>query len=138
MGADASRGLNAVAAWHLQVHEDDVGFVCGGKCDGLFSVGSGRDDRDLRHELEQHHEPVAHSGLIVGYDDADRCALCCAHAGMHSSTSQPPSTSPARTRPWSSAARSRMPAIPYPPPSLDMLAPEPPIVRTSSRSSDGW
>ena len=46
LGRDASGRFDAVAAWHAQVHEHDVGFVFGGECDGLFSVGGGREDRD--------------------------------------------------------------------------------------------
>ena len=85
-------------------------------------------------QTEQHREALAHGGLVVGDDDAQRMRALAAHAGSRTSTCQP-SVDRARAAAWPpiSAARSRMPAMPYPPPVGASVAP-PPDPRLSTRS----
>ena len=59
---------------------------------------------------EQHRQPVADDGLVVGDQDAD------GHAGTSISTRQPSAVGPADIVPPARSIRSRSPSSPWPPP----------------------
>src|SRR5581483_2373828 len=105
--ADATRRLDAVAARHAEVHQDDLGAQPFDERDRLLAVGGAADDLEVGQQPEQRREPLAHDTLVVGEDDGR-------HAGTHSSTRNPAPVAPAESVPPSSSARSRIPVSPYP------------------------
>lgn len=115
-GPDASGRLHPVAAGHAQVHQHDVRIELGHQPHGLVPIGGGPDDLDPRQQPEQHHDALAHHGLIVRHDDTGRCPALLRHTGTFSITTNPSSYGPASSEPPSSSARSRIPSRPYPAP----------------------
>ena len=68
---DGPRRLDAVEHRHAHVHQDDVGAVELDEADGVGAVGRLAHDLDAVLGLEDHAEPLAQQGLVVGQDDAD-------------------------------------------------------------------
>jgi hypothetical protein len=63
--ADATGGLEAVHIGHAQIHEDDVGTVLGGQCNGFRAVAGGADQLDTGQVAQDHGEPVPDDGLVI-------------------------------------------------------------------------
>lgn len=109
---EASGGFDAVHQRHSDVEQADVGAQLERQADCLAPVGGRADHFDVGLGVEQHRQPGAHDGLVVGDEDPD------AHRGVPvrgrtASTRQPRSAAgPAWKVPPSSEARSRMPTRP--------------------------
>jgi hypothetical protein len=99
--------------------------------DRLGAVGHLADHGDVLLDIQQHLEAGAHQRLVVGEQDLDRPvpprfrqslapvhgeAACSGGSGRRARTwKPPPGRGPAVSSPPSSAARSRMPTMPWPP-----------------------
>ncbi|CAM5378396.1 hypothetical protein SABIM44S_01247 [Streptomyces abikoensis] len=145
LGTDAARGLDAVAAGHPQVHQHHVRGVLGDEPHRLLAVGRRADHLDARQQPQQHHDSLAHHGLVVGHDDprdlahaaGAHTATVTRHAGTRRRTTNPSSpdpAGPASSVPPSSSARSLIPSRPYPAPAAPSSpgAPRAPRSRTHS------
>src|SRR6185503_9086440 len=66
---DALRGLHAVGAVHLQVHQHDVRAQRARGLDRLLAARDGADDVEVLDAAQQLDEPLAHDGVVV--DDED-------------------------------------------------------------------
>src|SRR4029453_14420422 len=107
-------GLDAVEAGHAYVHQHDVGVLGPADAHGLFSVGGGSGDRQVRLGGEGRGESLAHDLLVVGDDYAD-AHVGCSLVGRSARTAKPPPVAgPARGGPPPPSARSRMPTMPCP------------------------
>ena len=56
----------------MQVEQDRVGVVLGHEVQGLLPVRGGADHLDVGYRVEQQDEALAHAGLIIGDDEAQR------------------------------------------------------------------
>src|SRR5207248_8388939 len=100
--------------------------------DGLLSVDRLGDDLDIAGRIEQHLEPSADQRLVVGQQHPDHEAAPL--VGSEARTWNPwPGRGPAWSSPRTAAARSRMPARPWP--SGQSLASGTPVPRPSSLTS---
>ena len=70
--AQQAGGLDAVAAGHPQVHEDDVGEQFGGQGDGLGTVTGGTHDIDIRQQAQHQGQPFPDHALVVSDEHAHR------------------------------------------------------------------
>ena len=85
VGGEPASGLDAVEAWHADVHQDEGGAQAPRLVDGLLAVGGLAHHLDVRRRLEQLAEAGADERLVVGDQDP------CAHAsGRWAWTSKPP------------------------------------------------
>ena len=111
---DGPSGRDPVEHGHAHVHEDDVGAVELGQAHGVGAVGRLAHDLHVLLGLEDHAEPLAQQGLVVGQDDPDRHGEVEAlQSRSVAVTSQPPAArGAARREPPKAAARSAMPARP--------------------------
>ena len=114
-GPDAARRLHSVAAWHVQVHEDDLRVFRRDDLDGGLAVFRLAGHGDPLHGAEQQHQALADGGLVVRDDDGYRLRVL-GHAGIIRHTRQVPAAGPASSAPPASAARSRRPVSPAPAP----------------------
>src|SRR5947209_976596 len=135
VGRDDARRLQAVDAGHADVHEEHVG--CSPPChaDRLFAVARLTDDVDVVLGVEQGPETGPHQGLVVGQGDVDHDDRS---TGNTARTAYPPPGRGAASRwPPNAAARSRMPGMPLPPPTVDgpAPAPSPSSVTSTTKSS---
>ncbi len=114
-GPDAARRLHSAAAWHVQVHEDDLRVFRRDDLDGGLAVFRLAGHGDPGHGAEQQHQALADRGLVVRDDDGYRLRVL-GHAGIIRHTRQVPAAGPASSAPPASAARSRRPVSPAPAP----------------------
>ena len=73
---EASGGFDAVHQRHSDVEQADVGAQLERQADCLAPVGGRADHFDVGLGVEQHRQPGAHDGLVVGDEDPD------AHRGV--------------------------------------------------------
>ena len=64
-GADLPGRLNAVERRKAKIENGDVRAGSQGKLDGLFAVGSFRDDLPTRLQLQNRAQPGAHHVMVV-------------------------------------------------------------------------
>src|SRR5262249_48400864 len=128
---DRFRGLDAVAAGHLDIHEDYVRPEVPCESDALVAVSGLTDDLNVRLGVEDHAQPGPDKRLVIYDEQPDHAEL--PSNGSSTRTRKPaPGPGPASTRPPNIAARSRMPIRPWPPPAAGT---EPrPLSETSSSS----
>ncbi len=109
---ESSGGLDAVHQRHPDVEQADVGTQPERQAHGLAPVGGRADHLDAGLGIEQHRQPAADDGLVVGDQDPDGHRAVPVR-GRTASTRQPCSPAgPAWKVPPSSEARSRMPTRP--------------------------
>ena len=135
---DGCGGCKAVHFRHADVHQHDVGSVLADGVDGLEAVARFGDDIDVGLVLEDHRKAATHEGLVVDDGDADGHVLSISK-GMWALTRKRSGGSGSAVKvPPSSAARSRMPAMPYPDagsPAAAPWRPERAMVLTMSMTS---
>ena len=121
LGGQPADGADAVQDGHVQVEQDRVGVVLGHEVQGLLPVRGGADHLDVGYRVEQQDEALAHAGLIIGDDEAQRCprrrggheAMVSGwRRGSSAVTIHWPSRRPASRVPFSSRSRSCMPVSP--------------------------
>ncbi len=71
VAGDATGRLEPVHLRHPDVHEEDVRAFAAREVDRLDAVRGFADDLDVGRRTQQHREPAAHEGLVVGDGDAD-------------------------------------------------------------------
>src|SRR5205823_4361351 len=129
---DSPSRFEAINAGHTDVHQHHVGSRLPSPADGLLAVGRLSDDLDIGGRTEKHLEPGAHERLIVGQQHPDH--EMAPFVGSAARTWNPwPGRGPAWSSPRTAAARSRMPARPWP--SGQPLASGTPVPRPSSLTS---
>ncbi len=72
LGDQAAGGADAVQHRHVQVEQDRVRAVLGHLGDGLLAVGGRPDHLDAGQAAQQQDQALAHAGLVVGDDQAER------------------------------------------------------------------
>ena len=112
---DPARGLEAVDAWHLDVHQHDVGLQPLRRRDGLLAVARLADHGDAFLGLEDQPEAAAHERLIVGEDDLDHWRAAVQRERRVHREPALRRLRPARRWPPCRPTRSRMPISPCPP-----------------------
>jgi len=60
------RRVDAVHLWHLEIHQHDIWPKLGGQRYSLFAVRGKPDDCEIRLKAQDHLQPLAHNGLVVG------------------------------------------------------------------------
>src|SRR5215207_6526526 len=118
---EAPRRLDAVHAWHDEVHERDVGGVLGSEPHGLLPALGLGDHADITLRLQKGAHPLPHERVIVHQQDCDRLAhksspffYCTGQ--KHSTSVRLPGALSTLTCPPSLTSRSRMLCRPKPPP----------------------
>src|SRR5207302_9142811 len=105
---------------------NDVGDEVLRQAHSLITLARLPYDLDVVLGVEQRPEPGAHERLVVGQQDADHDSFC---TGSRARTrNPPPGRGPASSSPPRTAARSRMPGMPLPPPGMvaaGLLRPRP-------------
>ena len=133
LGDQAAGGADAVQYGHVQVEQDGVGVMRGHLGQRLLTVGGRPDHLDAGQAAQQQDQALAHAGLVVGDDHAERGrglgghdasagAGCSTSAGgtdgddvgsgSPAATTQCPSWGPVTSVPFSSRRRSRIPVSP--------------------------
>ena len=105
----------AVAPWHLNVEQCDIGCVFGIKSHCVVTVGAGTHHLDLRLGTQDNLERIDHQAVVVdNYEPHRSSSPCC--LGTVANTRQPPAPArgPAVKVPPSASTRSRMEASPMP------------------------
>src|SRR5262252_4302238 len=74
LGGQPADGADAVQDRHVQVEQDRVGLMLGHKFKGLLPIRGGADHLDAGQPAEQQHQALAHAGLVISDDDAQRRA----------------------------------------------------------------
>ena len=74
LGADASRGLDAVEAGQADVHEHDVGAASQRLLDGARAVKDVRDDGHVLLIAKERAQAIAHELMVLGDQDAQDAA----------------------------------------------------------------
>ena len=72
LGGQPADGADAVQDGHVQVEQDRVGLVLGHEVQRLLPVRGGADHLDVGQPVEQQDQALAHAGLVIGDDDAQR------------------------------------------------------------------
>ena len=133
-GQDAARGLDAVHHRHLDVDQDDVRVQLAHRLDRLAAVAGLADHLEVVLGLEHQLEAAAKQHLIVGEEHAGHAGA--PSSGRRARTAKPPSgVGAASSSPPKMAARSRMPASPWPPESAATRLPPPSRTSTTTASS---
>ena len=70
-GHDLARGIDAVEAGHLDVHDDDVRLALRRYGDGLITGGGLADHLDVGRGIEQGAQRAQNHRMVVG--DQDTC-----------------------------------------------------------------
>jgi hypothetical protein len=115
VGPDAAGGLHPVQAGHVQVHQHDLGIGGGDGVDRGRAVLGLAHHGDPGQRAEQQDQAFADGGLVVRDDHGHRLGVVC-QVGILRVTCQFPASGPASKVPPASAARSRRPTRPKPPP----------------------
>src|SRR5205823_4953661 len=110
---DGPGGGETIGAGHANVHQHDVGTLRPGQGHGLVAVTGFPDDFDVGLGVEECPQPPAYQRLIISEHDADHAG---SPRGSSARTAKPrPGRGPAESSPPTEAARSRIPAMPFPP-----------------------
>ena len=65
------RGPHAIQFWHLNVHQDDVGFRVGGVSHGFTAILGLADHAQVGFGFEQGFHALPKQGVVVGEQNAD-------------------------------------------------------------------
>src|SRR6266699_2187231 len=142
-GGDLPGRLDSVHARHLDIHQDEVGFLAPGEFDGLGAGGRFADRGQVRCGVHENAEATANQGLVVGDQNTDGHAPVPASGNTAVTRKPRPGSGAARNCPPYMPTRSRIPVMPCPaaaglplPPLA--LRPALPLSVISSVSASSW
>src|SRR6185436_17398068 len=135
VGDDLARRLEPVDLGHADVHHHDVGAELTHERDRGAAVVGLAHHLEVVLRVEQEAEAGPDQRLVVGEHHSDHRLATTSAVGRCASTRKPPPTrGPAVSTPPTVAARSRMPARPWPAPSAGPVAAPSPSSVTSTVS----